>query len=88
MGCGTAFAQSQGSLSGTVTDANGEPLAGVFVLVTGTSNGIATDHNGYYELKNIKTGENVEFSFIGMVTVNYVYDGKKAVYNVSMQDDI
>ncbi|MBR5856917.1 MAG: SusC/RagA family TonB-linked outer membrane protein, partial [Bacteroidales bacterium] len=88
MGCGTILAQSQVSLSGVVTDTNGEPLVGVFVLVQGTSNGKTTDLNGYYELKNVKEGNTVEFSFTGMKTVTYVYDGKRAVYNVVLEEDI
>ena len=88
IGGGTISAQSQGSLKGNVTDANGEPLTGVLVLVSGTNNGATTDLNGYYELKNIKVGNTVDFSFVGMTTVQYVFDGKKAVHNVVLQEDI
>ena len=38
------FAQSK--VSGTVKDANGEPLIGVSVLEEGTTNGAVTDMNG------------------------------------------
>ena len=40
------FAQSK--VSGTVKDANGEPLIGVSVMEVGTNNGAVTDINGKY----------------------------------------
>ncbi len=43
------FAQS--NVSGTVKDANGEPLIGVSVLEVGTQNGAVTDMYGNYKLK-------------------------------------
>ncbi len=88
IGGGTVFAQSQGSLKGVVTDANGEPLAGVFVLIKGTSNGTPTDLDGRYEIKGIKAGDSIEYSFIGMVSSTYVYDGKKTVHDVVLHEDI
>ena len=39
-----AFAQN--AVSGKVTDASGEPLVGVNVLVKGTTTGAMTDHPG------------------------------------------
>ena len=45
---GAAWAQSPGSVAGTVTSAaSGEPLPGVNVLVEGTELGTATDAQGH-----------------------------------------
>ncbi len=56
------FAQSK--VSGTVTDANGEPLVGVSVLEVGTQNGAVTDMDGNYTL-NVKPGAKLKISYIG-----------------------
>ena len=56
------FAQS--NVSGTVKDANGEPLIGVSVLEVGTQNGAVTDMYGNYKL-NVKPGAKLKISYIG-----------------------
>ena len=56
------FAQSK--VSGTVKDANGEPLVGVSVMEVGTNNGAVTDINGNYTL-NVKPGAKLKLSYIG-----------------------
>ena len=48
-GLSTAFAQSR--ISGTVTDAQGNPLVGVNVIVKGTTVGTMTTSNGSYSLE-------------------------------------
>ena len=77
-----AFAQNK--VTGTVTDKAGEPLIGVNVLESGTSNGCITDIDGKYSL-NVEKGKTLIFSFIGYskqevkVTQN--------VMNVTMNED-
>lgn len=56
------FAQSK--VSGTIKDANGEPLIGVSVMEVGTNNGAVTDINGNYTL-NVKPGAKLKLSYIG-----------------------
>ena len=56
------FAQS--NVSGTVKDANGEPLIGVSVLEVDTQNGAVTDMYGNYKL-NVKPGAKLKISYIG-----------------------
>src|SRR5690606_9350680 len=51
-------------ISGTVADANGEPLPGVTVLVQGTAIGTATDLEGRFSL-DVPEGAVLLFSFIG-----------------------
>ena len=50
--------------SGTITDAKGEPLIGVSVLVKGTSNGTITDMDGNFKIQAAK-GDVLEVSYIG-----------------------
>lgn len=64
---GTAFAQQ--TVSGTVTDANGEPLIGANILEKGTSNGTITDIDGNFELQ-LQTDEPVLLlSYTGYTTI-------------------
>ena len=53
--------------SGTITDAKGEPLIGVSVLVKGTSNGSITDMDGNFKIQATK-GDVLEVSYIGYVS--------------------
>jgi TonB-linked SusC/RagA family outer membrane protein len=56
------FAQSK--VSGTVKDAQGEPLVGVSVVEVGTTNGTVTDIDGNYTL-NVKPGAKLKVSYVG-----------------------
>ena len=44
------FSQNK-TVTGTVTDATGEPLIGASVLQQGTSNGVITDIDGKYSIQ-------------------------------------
>ena len=59
-----AIAQTR-SIQGTVIDDTGEPLAGVSVVVKGTTTGVITDINGKFSLSTAE-GETLIFSLIGM----------------------
>ena len=48
------FAQN-GSVSGTITDQKGETVIGAAVSVVGTTIGVATDFDGKYSIKNLKS---------------------------------
>lgn len=57
------------SLGGTVTDLNGEPLAGAGVILEGTFKGVHTDAGGNYMLEGLKSGEHrIRYSFMGYET--------------------
>ena len=59
------FAQN-GSISGTVSDADGNPLAGANVSVEGTSMGAATITSGAYSISGVPAGSyTVTASYIG-----------------------
>lgn len=75
------FAQSK--VSGTVKDANGEPLIGVSVMEVGTNNGAVTDINGNYTL-NVKPGAKLKLSYIGF-TPQTVKAGSNS--QIVMQED-
>ena len=80
-----AFAQN--AVSGKVTDASGEPLVGVNVLVKGTTTttGAMTDLDGIYAL-NVPNNATLVFSCIGYATQEIAVAGKKTV-NVQLAED-
>lgn len=60
----SAYAFSQTTVTGTVTDNSGSPLPGVNVIEKGTTNGAATDANGKFSL-SVGNGSTLIFSFVG-----------------------
>ncbi len=58
-----AFA-AQIKVTGTVTDADGEPLVGVSVIVKGTQQGVATNLDGGFTI-NAAEGDVLMFTYIG-----------------------
>ena len=72
------------TITGTVTDANSEPLVGVNVLVKGTTTGAITDIDGNFSVSG-KKGSTLVFSYIGMLTQEVVYKG--TALRVVMKDD-
>ena len=59
-----------GNLRGTVVDDNNDPLPGATVLVVGTTKGVTTNSEGFYELKKLKAGTYVvEVSMVGFETL-------------------
>lgn len=78
------FAQS--AVSGKVTDANGEPLVGVNVLVKGTTNGTMTELDGTYSIPSVKSSTVLVFSSLGFASQEVVV-GSRKVINVSLSED-
>nr|WP_321355968.1 SusC/RagA family TonB-linked outer membrane protein [uncultured Draconibacterium sp.] len=83
---GFAAMAQQGELKGIVTDESDAPLPGVTIMVKGTSNGTITNFDGEYTLKDVKEGDVVVFSFIGMLTQEIAYSGQASL-NVNMETD-
>ncbi|MDE6109126.1 MAG: carboxypeptidase-like regulatory domain-containing protein, partial [Muribaculaceae bacterium] len=61
----SAYAQTQRTVTGTVTDETGEPLIGASVKVVGQSIGVATDIDGHYLIKVPETSHQLTFSYVG-----------------------
>ncbi len=74
----------QTGISGKVTDELGMPMPGVTVIVKGTTNGTVTDIDGNYTLPNVKTGDIVAFSFIGMSTQEITIESQTSI-NVTLK---
>ncbi len=82
---GTAWAQNV-NVTGKVTDKNGEPIIGAYVLIQGTNTGTSTDIDGAYSIQSAPENGTLVFSFIGykdaVVPINY-----RAVIDVVMEED-
>ncbi len=76
---------SQNVITGTITDASGQPLPGATVVIQNTKKGTTTDFDGKYTI-NASKGEVLEISFVGFSTTRItVGDGK--IYNVKLDED-
>lgn len=86
--CSPLFLSVYGQMqvSGKVTDLAGQPLAGVSVLVQGTSDGVTTDTEGNFRLANVSEGATLLFRLLGYKTHQQVHDGQATVH-VRMEED-
>ena len=76
-----ALSQTTGKIRGTVTSADGQPLAGANVIVDGTTKGAATDGEGNYTILNVEAGT---YS----VTASYIGYQSSTESNVSVKVDL
>ncbi|MDR0542707.1 MAG: TonB-dependent receptor [Dysgonamonadaceae bacterium] len=73
-------------VKGKVTDAAGESMIGVTVMVKGTSTGVATDLDGNYEISVPDRSAVLYFTYIGYVTIEEPV-GNRTVINVQLRED-
>ena len=78
-----AFAQN--TVTGAVTDEQGNPVAYATVLVVGTNRMALTGHDGNFSIEE-SAGDVLEFSFMGMKTET-VSVGSQRTISVVMQED-
>ncbi len=71
--------QGSKTLSGTITNTQGELLPGVTIVVKGSLNGTITGSDGTYSLSNVPEDGIVVFSFVGMKTVEVPVAGKTVI---------
>ena len=84
---GAALSYAQPTIKGKVTDENGQPLPGVAVLVTGTTNGTMTDDAGNYSLTGVKKGAVILFTSLGLGDQTFNCDGSLSKLDVVMKED-
>lgn len=78
-----AYAQ-QITVTGTVTDAENNPLIGAAVVVVGTTDGVITDFDGKYTIK-AAFGQSLNFSYVGYREQTVKVDGR-SVINVKLSE--
>ena len=75
------------TVTGTVKDAQGEPILGTYILIKGTSRGATTNDKGAYTIE-ANVGDVLYYSFLGMKPVEKPVTKKNTVINVVLQDDV
>jgi outer membrane cobalamin receptor len=56
-GLSTQSVCAQSSISGVVKDRYGEPIPGISVMIEKTGKGVATNTDGFFEIRDIQTGQ-------------------------------
>ena len=79
----TAFAQQ--TVTGLVTDVNGDPLPGVVVMIKGTNTGTTTDDGGLYSITALPN-QTLVFTSLGMETMEYRV-GSRTKLDVELRED-
>ena len=79
----TSFAQQ--SVTGLVTDVNGDPLPGVVVMIKGTNTGTTTDDGGLYSI-SAQPNQTLVFTSLGMETMEYRV-GNRTRLDVELRED-
>ena len=72
-------------VTGTVKDANGEPIIGATVVEKGTTNGTVTDFDGNFVLEATE-GTSLEISYIGYKTQQLTADSGKTLAVILNED--
>ena len=79
----TSFAQQ--TVTGLVTDVNGDPLPGVVVMIKGTNTGTTTDDGGLYSI-SAQPNQTLVFTSLGMETMEYRV-GNRTRLDVELRED-
>lgn len=77
--------QQKKTVTGLLTDADGNPVVGATVSIKGTTHGVTTDRDGKYVLDEVKKGDIIEYRYIGYNTEEKVYKGEKSI-NIRMME--
>ncbi len=74
------------SISGKVVDANGAPVMGATVVVTGTSTGTATDLTGNFTIRIPAGSDQLTVSYLGYVTMTQTI-GNQSRLEITLTED-
>ena len=67
------------TVTGVVKDVQGEPLIGATIKIKGSAVGTVSDFDGNYSLANVPVNGVLEFSYVGMNSIEISVSGKKVV---------
>ncbi len=74
-------------VTGTVTDAYGDPLPGATIIIKGTSNGVLSGPDGSFSIENVSNTDVLVVSFVGMKTAEIPVGGQSTI-NVQLEEDV
>lgn len=80
-----AWAQKQ-TLTGTITEPNGEPIIGATVIEDGTNNGTATDLEGNFSI-NVNPKGTIRVSYVGFTPQEIKVNGRSHIDIVLHEDN-
>lgn len=81
------FAQGGYQVTGHIISAeDNQPMIGVSVLEKGTTNGVITDINGNYSITVTKSPATLQFSYVGMKTIDKQVTASTRI-NLTMEND-
>jgi TonB-linked SusC/RagA family outer membrane protein len=86
LGYAISFAQGI-QVSGTVTDAEGNGLPGVNVVIKGTTTGAVTNLDGYYSITAPGSDAVLVYSYVGYLTQEIAV-GNQTSINVTLEEDV
>jgi TonB-linked SusC/RagA family outer membrane protein len=69
------------TIKGRILDSDGNAIAGVAVMIEGTTIGATTDDEGDYVLKGAPIGSTLQFALIGYVTATEKVTGERTTIN-------
>ena len=81
-------AAPQRDITGSVKSVSGEAMAGVTVMVKGTTTGTTTGANGVFNLKIPADAKALSVSFIGYAPREVPLSEKKTVYTIILEEDV
>ncbi|HKJ40566.1 MAG TPA: SusC/RagA family TonB-linked outer membrane protein, partial [Sunxiuqinia sp.] len=74
------------TVKGLITGTDGKPIPGATIIVKGTTIGTITDFDGNYILGNVPPTSTLQFSFVGMKTVEVPVENKTKI-DVVLKDE-
>lgn len=84
----TAFAFSQGTISGTIIDEQiDQPLAGANIVVKGTTNGVSTDFDGNFSIEVSEASGTLVISYIGYIRKEVPFNGPGELGQITLLED-
>ena len=84
---GVNIQQQARTITGKVTDNIGEPLIGVTVMVSGTTNGTITNENGQFTLSGVESGAVLDVKYIGYLA-QQIRLGNANNLNITLLEDL
>src|SRR5882762_2582004 len=83
---GSALAQGDKKITGSVKDEKGLPMAGASVSIKGTSKGTTTDSSGNFSITASETNSVLVIAFLGYET-RQIGTAGGAVFNIQLAPD-
>lgn len=77
--------QQKKTITGTITDATGEPIIGANIVETGTTNGTVTDVDGNFSL-SVEDNATIHISYIGYLEQDINTAGRVS-FNITLVED-